>query len=76
MNKSNFNKWRATKRPDPFPPEVKYQCPVCKSRVLSDDFITSYRLVEDALIEDSPQLVYEIVNLCRKCRDSQLNSDV
>jgi transcription elongation factor Elf1 len=57
------NKAGTAKRIDPSFIE-KFKCPFCNSFVTSEDFISSYRLVE--IGEESG---YEIVNLCRECRD-------
>ena len=70
MRKSNVtkNKWNtATRRFEPFPPTTKYQCPICKKSVFQDDFISSFRLVD---VEGEE--VYQIVTLCRTCRDLEL----
>ena len=69
MNKSNVTKntCNTADRTDPFSLTTKYQCPICKKTVLQEDFISSYRLVSS--LADP---VYQIVNLCRECRDSGL----
>jgi hypothetical protein len=70
MRKSNVtkNKWNtATRRFEPFPSTIKYQCPICKKLVLQEDFISSYRLIENL-----GEPAYQFVNLCRTCRDSGL----
>jgi hypothetical protein len=60
MNKSNVT----VKRVDP-PMIERFECPICKKIVSERDFITSYRL-----IDGSRPPSYQIINLCRGCRDS------
>lgn len=46
-----------------------FKCPVCGALVEPSDFITSYQLVA---FGNEPY--YQVLNQCRTCRDSNLNS--
>lgn len=46
---------------------IKFQCPFCKGQVYNDDFIQSMRRLEHVA-----EPVYEVIYLCRTCRDSGL----
>lgn len=50
---------------NPFPFDVRCRCPKCLSLVSWEDFLFCYRFIE---LTHPP--AYDVVTVCRKCRDA------